>query len=187
MRDAFGQGFEVVFAQNGLDIRNPKTKSVKLDISKFVLKYDTGGMKDKERMLFEERTFLELLEEVAFKLKTNTQYQVMYTCSGQAIRGIEELKKYLLARRASEITDLFQRPFHNRTSRAGSNTSIINSNSKTNEKTEGTIEDHTNETKKNKARFVNFSSDQKQSLRPLSMDLEDNEPLPPLLLVSCKD
>ena len=42
-----------------------------MDVSKFMSKYDTGGMKDEERMLFEERAFLELMEDVSIKLKAN--------------------------------------------------------------------------------------------------------------------
>jgi len=39
LKNCFDKPYEVVFLEDGADISLPKTKSVKLDISKFVNKY----------------------------------------------------------------------------------------------------------------------------------------------------
>jgi hypothetical protein len=46
-------------------VSDPTTKSCKINISDYILKYETSGMKEDRKQLFDERTFLEMLEDIS--------------------------------------------------------------------------------------------------------------------------
>lgn len=54
-----------VFVMDGQNVSAPGSKSVKLDMGSFFNKYNTGGMKDADRVMFQERVYLEILEAVS--------------------------------------------------------------------------------------------------------------------------
>ena len=65
IKTCFDKPYEVVFLEDGADISLPKTKSVKLDISKFVKKYipEEYALSPEQQVEFNRRAYMEILEE----------------------------------------------------------------------------------------------------------------------------
>jgi hypothetical protein len=68
LKNLYHLEFNIVFVMDGVDVSHPKTKSHKTNISEYLAKYQTEGMKDDRKEMFEERTFLELLEDISCAL-----------------------------------------------------------------------------------------------------------------------
>ena len=95
MKTCFDKPYEVVFLEDGADITLPKTKSVKLDISKFVKKYIPGeyALTPEQQEDFNQRAYMEILEECSkllvvkrkFQESIVPEYKVMFTPEGQAL------------------------------------------------------------------------------------------------------
>ena len=64
-KTCFDKPYEVVFLEDGADISRPKTKRVKLDISKFVKKYVAEGysITPEQQEEFNTRAYMEILNE----------------------------------------------------------------------------------------------------------------------------
>ena len=100
----------VIFMKDGSQQGAKGTKTHQVEITHYFKKYTVNGQKVFKQDMFDERAYMEMMEECHYKLQPKKDgreehiFKTIYTVHGQELATMEDLRNFILDRRR-EILD----------------------------------------------------------------------------------